>query len=61
LIEDVAIFDIFAGKNIEAGKKSVALSVLMQPKDKTLSEEEISTLCQDIINTVSIKLQASLR
>jgi phenylalanyl-tRNA synthetase beta chain len=61
LIEDVAIFDIFAGKNIEAGKKSVALSVLMQPKEKTLSEEEISTLCQDIINTVSIKLQASLR
>ena len=41
LITDVMIFDVYAGKGVEDGKQSVAFTVKLQPKDKTLTDEEI--------------------
>lgn len=61
LITDAEIFDIYTGKGVEEGKKSIALSVTLQPKDKTLTDEDLETLSSDVIHAVSSKTGASLR
>lgn len=61
LITTVEIFDIYAGKGIEAGKKSVAIAVTIQPKSATLTEAEIEGLTKKIIDTVTQKTGATLR
>lgn len=61
LIQDVEIFDIYRGQNIAEGKKSVALRVMIQPCDKSLTGEEIDEISQKIIKEVSLKNQAQLR
>lgn len=61
LISNVEIFDIYAGKGIEPGKKSVAISVAIQPKTATLTDAEIEGLSKKIIDTVTQKTGAQLR
>ena len=61
LITNVEIFDIYTGKGIEPGKKSVAIAVTIQPKDHTLTEAEIEGLSQRIVTTVTQKTGAALR
>lgn len=61
LIGNVEIFDIYAGKGIEPGKKSVAISVVIQPKTATLTDAEIEGLSKKIIDIVSQKIGAQLR
>jgi phenylalanyl-tRNA synthetase beta chain len=57
LISGVSVFDEFSGAAAEAqmgeGKKSIALSVRLQPQDKTLTEEEIEGVTTKIIEKVS--------
>jgi len=61
LIESVAIFDVYEGKGVPEGKKSLAISVRIQPKDKTLTEPEIEAVAQKIVNGVAKATGASLR
>jgi phenylalanyl-tRNA synthetase beta chain len=57
LIESVRVFDQFAGDKAEAqmgaGKKSIALTVRLQPQEKTLTEAEIETVSARIIEKVT--------
>ena len=57
LIEAVSVFDQFTGEKAEAqmgaGKKSIALSVRMQPKDKTLTDAEIEAVSAKIVEKVA--------
>ncbi len=61
LISAVDIFDIYAGKGIEPGKKSVAVAVTLQPKKATLTDADIEGLAKKIIATVTEKTGATLR
>ena len=65
LIESVRLFDQFTGDKAEsqmgAGKKSIALSVRLQPSDKTLTEAEIEAVSAKIIDKVSKATGGSLR
>ena len=61
LIKNVNIFDIYAGKGIAQGEKSVAFSVEIQALDHTLSELEIEQLCQKIIDNVTQITKGTLR
>ena len=61
LITTVEIFDIYAGKGIETGRKSVAIAVTIQPKSATLTEAEIEGLSKKIIDIVTQKTGATLR
>ena len=61
LIKKVDIFDIYSGKNIEEGKKSVALRVIIQPIEKTLTSQEIDVLSKKIIDAVVLAHKAQLR
>ena len=44
LIAGVTVFDVYEGKGIEPGKKSIAIAVTIQPRDKTMTDEEIEAL-----------------
>ncbi len=61
LIKEVNIFDIFSGKNIPEGKKSVALRVKIQPLEKTLTSEEIDLISKKIVESVNKFYGATLR
>jgi phenylalanyl-tRNA synthetase beta chain len=52
LIQDVRVFDEFVGKELDAGKKSIALTVRLQPTEKTLKDAEIEDLSKKIIEKV---------
>ena len=61
LIKNVKIFDVYQGENITSGKKSIAFSVTLEPKDKTLSEKDIEEVSKKIISIVHETTGATLR
>jgi len=61
LITGVTLFDIYEGSEIPAGKKSVAIAVTLQPRDKTLTDTEIDAVASKIIAEVEDKTGATLR
>ncbi len=61
LITNIAIFDVFAGRDIPAGKKSIAISVTLQPKETTLTEAEIDAVAKKIIANVTKQTGGTLR
>lgn len=61
LIVNVEIFDIYAGKGIDPGQKSVAISVTIQPRSATLTDAEIEALTKKIVESVAEKTGAILR
>jgi phenylalanyl-tRNA synthetase beta chain len=61
LIETATVFDVYEGKGVPEGKKSLAVSVRLQPKDKTLTDAEIDAIAQKIVAAVSKATGATLR
>ncbi len=61
LIKEVSIFDIYQGDKIEDDKKSVAINVVIQGHDRTLTEQEIESLSNNIINLIADKAGGKLR
>ncbi len=61
LIEDVRVFDEFIGGSLGEGKKSLAITVRMQPKDATLTEKEIEAVAGKIVEKVSKATGGTLR
>jgi len=61
LIKNVKIFDVYQGENIGDGKKSIAFNVILEPRDKTLSDNDIDQISKKIILTVQESTGAKLR
>jgi phenylalanyl-tRNA synthetase beta chain len=61
LITDVSVFDVFAGGNLGEGMRSLALEVTLQPKDKTLTDEEIDAVSKAVVAAVTKATGATLR
>ncbi len=61
LIANVTVFDVYEGTGIEPGKKSIAIAVTMQPRDKTMTDAEIDALGQRIVAEVAKKTGGVLR
>ncbi len=61
LLDSVAIFDVYEGKGVPEGHKSVAISVRLQPKEKTLTEAEIEAIAAAIVAGVTKATGGSLR
>lgn len=61
LITNVSLFDVFEGANLGEGKKSLAIEVTIQPKDKTLTDEEIDAISQKVVAAVQKATKAELR
>ncbi len=61
LIRDVSLFDVYQGKGVPDGKKSLAVEVTLQPRDKTLTDEEIEAVSARIVAQVEKAVGGSLR
>ncbi len=61
LIAGVRLFDVYEGKGVPEGKKSLAVEVTLQPRDKTLTDEEIEAVSSRIIAQVEKATGAILR
>jgi phenylalanyl-tRNA synthetase beta chain len=61
LIDNVIVFDVYEGKGIEPGKKSIAIAVTIQPREKTMTDAEIDTLSGKIVAEVTKRTGGVLR
>ncbi len=61
LITEVTVFDVYEGKGIPEGKKSIAIAVTLQPREKTLTETEIDAVSGKIVAEITKKTGAHLR
>jgi len=61
IIKKVTTFDVFEGQNIPEGKKSIAINVVMQASEKTLTEKDLDQVSEKIISTVKEKTGAAIR
>ena len=61
LITSVTVFDVYEGKGIDDGKKSVAIAVTIQPREKTLTDQEIDAVAAKIVADVTKKTGGVLR
>ena len=61
LIANVSVFDVYEGKGIDPDKKSVAIAVTIQPRDKTMTDEEIEALAGKIVADVVKRTGGTLR
>ena len=61
LLKKVNLFDVYEGKNLEAGKKSYAVSFLLQDESKTLTDNQIESIMKKLQSNFESKLGAKLR
>lgn len=61
LLKEVTLFDVYEGKNLESGKKSYAVSFLLQDESQTLNDVQIEKVMNKLIAALQNKLDAKLR
>ena len=61
LLKNVELFDVYEGKNLEAGKKSYAVSFLLQDETATLNDKQIDKIMSKLVAGLETKLGAKLR
>jgi len=61
LLQRVELYDHFEGKNIDPGKKSLTFSLTFQSLDRTLTDDEVTPLFNQIVQTLAEKRGAKLR
>ena len=61
LITGISVFDVYEGPGIDADKKSIAIAVTLQPREKTMTDEEIDAVAAKIVVEVGKRTGAVLR
>ena len=61
VLRDILIFDVYTGKGIETGLKSVALGLILQETSRTLTELEIDSAIAAVVESFSREFNASIR
>ena len=61
LLKAVELFDVYEGKNLEPGKKSYAISFILQDEEKTLNDKQIDKIMSKLIASYEKQLGAKLR
>ena len=61
LLKDVNLFDVYEGKNLEAGKKSYAVNFVLQDDEKTLNDKQIESIMNKIEQNICKQLNAKVR
>jgi phenylalanyl-tRNA synthetase beta chain len=61
LISETRVFDVFTGTGVPDGKKSIAIEVTLQPREKTLTDAEIETVAAKIVAAVAKATGGELR
>ena len=60
-LTNIEVFDVYVGKNIEEGKRSIAFSLTFEDYSKTLTDEEVMNSFNKVIKEVENKYNATLR
>lgn len=61
IIQDVEVFDVYEGEHVEAGKKSIALSITFQSAQRTLKDEDINQIHDKVLEALQKEVGAQLR
>lgn len=61
LFEALTLFDVYKGKQIPDGKKSMAYSVVFRAEEKTLTDDDVNPVVDNILKTLSDRLGVTLR
>jgi phenylalanyl-tRNA synthetase beta chain len=61
LLQSINAFDVYVGDKIEQGKKSYAISVLLQDDEKTMTDQDIDRVVNKLVKQFEKELGASLR
>jgi len=61
LVSAVSVFDVYQGAGVPEGKKSIAIQVTLQPRERTLTDEEIEAVAKKIVANVEKQTGATLR
>ncbi|HCI82055.1 MAG TPA: phenylalanine--tRNA ligase subunit beta, partial [Ktedonobacter sp.] len=61
LLRSVTLFDVYTGEPVPAGKKSMTYSLVYQAPDRTLTDNEVNTLQEQILRVLANTLGAELR
>ncbi len=61
ILESVKLFDVYRGKQVEGGKKSVAFNLTYRDKDRTLTDEDVAKVHNKVLEALEHKLNAVLR
>jgi phenylalanyl-tRNA synthetase beta chain len=61
LLKNVVLFDVYEGEKIEAGKKSYAVSFTLRDDDKTLTDQQIEKIMDNILRMIEKETQAQIR
>jgi phenylalanyl-tRNA synthetase beta chain len=61
LLQEVVIFDVYQGKGVETGRKSIALGLILQDNSRTLTDQDIESAVGRVTDRLGEKLGASLR
>jgi len=61
LLKRVELFDVYEGKNLEAGKKSYAVNLILQDDSKTMNDKQTDTIMHKIVQNLEKQLGAKLR
>ena len=61
IIQSTNVFDVYEGKNIEEGRKSIALGLILQDKSRTLIDKDADDLVELVIKSLQSKYSAQLR
>src|SRR6056297_324851 len=61
ILKDTELFDIYQGEQIPAGQKSIAFKLLFQAPDRTLTDEEVNEVFNQIVKNLEDKYEAEIR
>lgn len=61
ILEDVQLFDVYRGKQVDEGKKSVAFTLTYRDKNKTLTDEDVAAVHNKVLEALKEKINAVLR
>lgn len=61
IVKDIRPFDVYTGENIDSGRKSVALGLILQEKSHTLTDTEVDEVIDAVLHRLSNELDAKLR
>jgi phenylalanyl-tRNA synthetase beta chain len=61
IIKDIRLFDVYTGDNVDSGRKSLALSLILQDSSKTLTDEDVDNATSSVLSALSSELNVELR
>ncbi len=61
ILESVCLFDVYRGRQVEEGKKSVAFTLVYRDRDKTLTDEDVAEVHEGVLEALREELNAVLR